>query len=132
MKTSGNRQRYYKFITNVITNFTKCTGKHLCQSLFFNKVAGQAWLVHNMPLKAQKLNQGATEMFISKFENKESLCNAVSEIYKNGDTKKSKFQLSVLTTFTRCIFKIQWSIYDTVFGGGIVNGWKLLPIFAPS
>ena len=24
----------------VLRNFTKCTGKHLCQSLFFNKVAG--------------------------------------------------------------------------------------------
>ena len=24
----------------VLTNFTKFTGKHLCQSLFFNKVAG--------------------------------------------------------------------------------------------
>ena len=36
----------------------------------FNKVAGQVWLVHNMSLKAYKLNQGATEMFISKFENK--------------------------------------------------------------
>ena len=24
----------------VVKNFTKCTGKHLCQSLFFNKVAG--------------------------------------------------------------------------------------------
>ena len=24
----------------VLKNFTKCTGKHLCQSFFFNKVAG--------------------------------------------------------------------------------------------
>ena len=77
---------------SVITYFTKCTGKHLCQSLFFNKVAGQAWLVHNMPLKAQKLNQGATETLISKFENKENLYNVMSEIHKNGDARKSKFQ----------------------------------------
>ena len=26
----------------VLRNFPKFTGKHLCQSLFFNKVAGQA------------------------------------------------------------------------------------------
>ena len=26
--------------TGVLRNFTKFTGKHLCQSLFFNKVAG--------------------------------------------------------------------------------------------
>ena len=25
----------------VLRNFTKFTGKHLCQSLFFNKVAGE-------------------------------------------------------------------------------------------
>ena len=27
----------------VLRNFAKFTGKHLCQSLFFNKVAGAAW-----------------------------------------------------------------------------------------
>ena len=36
----------------VLTNFMNCTGKHLRQSLFFNKVAGQAWLVHTTSLKA--------------------------------------------------------------------------------
>ena len=45
-----------------------------------------------MPLKAQKLNQGATEALISKFENKENLYNVMSEIHKNGDARKSKFQ----------------------------------------
>ena len=39
-------------------------------------------------------------MFISEFENKESLCNAMSEIYENRDAKKSKFQ------------KIAWIIWD--------------------
>ena len=31
-------------------------------------------------------------MFISEFENTENLCNVMSEIHKNGDAKKSKFQ----------------------------------------
>ena len=31
---------FYK--KDVLRNFAKFTGKHLCQSLFFNKVAGQA------------------------------------------------------------------------------------------
>ena len=26
---------------DVLRNYAKCTGKHLCQRLFFNKVAGQ-------------------------------------------------------------------------------------------
>ena len=35
-----------------LRNFTKFTGKHLCKSLFFNKVAGLRPLqVHNPPLK---------------------------------------------------------------------------------
>ena len=45
-----------------------------------------------MSLKAYKFDQGATEMFISEFENTESLCNTMSEIDKNGDAKKSKLQ----------------------------------------
>ena len=32
---------------SVLRNFTKFTGKHLCQSLFFNKVAGPATLLKN-------------------------------------------------------------------------------------
>ena len=28
------------YVKGVLRNFTKFTGKHLCQSLFFNKVAG--------------------------------------------------------------------------------------------
>ena len=31
-----------------------------CARVFFNKDAGQAWLVHNMSLKALKLDQSAT------------------------------------------------------------------------
>ena len=31
-------------------------------------------------------------MFISEFENKESLCNVMSEIYNNGNTKKASFK----------------------------------------
>ena len=35
---SSHRTYYIK--KDVLKNFTKFTGKHLCQSLFFNKVAG--------------------------------------------------------------------------------------------
>ena len=75
-----------------------------CVGALFNKVEGlqvlrtpilkiptNGCLVQNMSLKTQKPGQGATEMFISKFENKESLCNVMSEIYKNPDAKQSKF-----------------------------------------
>ena len=45
-----------------------------------------------MSLKVLKLDQGATEMFVSEFEKEESLWNVMSEIYKNCDAKKTKSQ----------------------------------------
>ena len=78
-------------------NFAIFTGKHLCWSLFliklkafrsqehlFLKTSANGCLVH-----IKKLDQGATEMFFSELEIKESLCNV---IYKIDDAKKSKFQ----------------------------------------
>ena len=43
----------------VLRNFTKMTGKHLCQSLFFNKVAGLR--------PANLLKETLTKMFSCKF-----------------------------------------------------------------
>ena len=45
-----------------------------------------------MSLKAQNLDQGATEMFISEFENKESLCNVMSKYTKAVMRKKASFK----------------------------------------
>ena len=46
-----------------------------------------------MSLKTQKLDQGATEIFISEYEKEESLWNVMTAIYKNRDAKKkNKFQ----------------------------------------
>ena len=45
-----------------------------------------------MSLKVWELDQGATEIFILEFENKDSLCNVMSEIHKIGDAKKASFQ----------------------------------------
>ena len=40
-RTKSKSSRPEAFCENgVLKNFTKLTGKHLCQSLFFNKVAG--------------------------------------------------------------------------------------------
>ena len=44
---------------DVLKNFTKLTGKHLCQSLFFNKVAG---LRHTILLK-----KGLAQMSFCEF-----------------------------------------------------------------
>ena len=48
----------------------------------FNKVVGLQVLRTPM---CGRLLRGATEMFILDFENKESICNVMSEIYKNCD-----------------------------------------------
>ena len=61
------------------------------KNIYFENVC--EWLLSAyISLKSYKLDQGATEMFISEFENTENLCNVMSEIHKNGDAKKSKFQ----------------------------------------
>ena len=38
----GSHQRF-SVINGGLRSFAKFTGKYLCQSLFFNKVAGAAW-----------------------------------------------------------------------------------------
>ena len=45
-----------------------------------------------MSLKAYKLDQSATEIFISELNNKESFCNVMPEIYKKPQCEKYKFQ----------------------------------------
>ena len=44
--TNGSSHRMFSIKKVVLRNFSKFTGKHLCQSLFFNKAAG---LVPNAP-----------------------------------------------------------------------------------
>ena len=41
MSKSRSSQRWCSVRKGVLRNFAKFTGKHLCQSLFFSKVAGQ-------------------------------------------------------------------------------------------
>ena len=47
----------------VLTNFAKFTGKHLCQSLFFNKVAG----LRRATLLKKRLWQGYFPVSFAKF-----------------------------------------------------------------
>ena len=61
------------------------------KNIYFENVC-ERLLSAYISLKSYKLDQGATEMFISEFENTENLCSVMSEIHKNGDAKKSKFQ----------------------------------------
>ena len=61
------------------------------KNIYFENVC-ERLLSAYISLKSYKLDQGATEMFISEFEKTENLCNVMSEIHKNGDAKKSKFQ----------------------------------------
>ena len=50
----------------VLRNFTKFTGKHLCQSLFFNKVAG-LHLFHRTPLVAASASSKFNWSFIPEY-----------------------------------------------------------------
>ena len=62
------------------------------EHLFLKTSAKNGCLVRNMSLKTQKLDQGATDMFISEFEKEKSLWNVMSAIYKNRDAKTTSFK----------------------------------------
>ena len=67
--------------------FDKVAGFQVLRTPILKKSA-KGCLVYNISLKTLKLNQGATEMFISEFEIKESLRNVMSEIYKKREVSK--------------------------------------------
>ena len=70
--------------------FDKVAGIQVLKSPILKKSANGC-LVYNMSLKTLNLDQGATEMFISEFENKESLCNVImSGIYKKREVSKDR------------------------------------------
>ena len=52
---------------DVLRNFAKFTGKHLCRSLFFNKVAGQACNFIKKEALAQAFSCEFWETFKSTF-----------------------------------------------------------------
>ena len=107
------------------------------------KKSANGCLVHNISLKTLKLDQGATEMFISEFEIKESLCKCnVRNIQEARSFKRlpelsemisyylffsffvrkdsislisKEFHICDLTTFTRDVFRTQSNIYNGVF-----------------
>ena len=65
----------------VLKNFAKSTGKHLCQSLFFNKVAGLTCIF----IKKETLAQVSSSEFCEIFKNTffiEDLRATASEYFK--------------------------------------------------
>ena len=76
-------------------------------------------LVRNMYLNTWELDQGAIEMFISEFEDKESLCNVMSKIFKNGGAKKKQASQDCLN-YPRCVvinslFACYFVSWDSIF-----------------
>ena len=63
----------------VFRNFTKVTGKHLCQSLFFDKVAG---LRHRKSLFLTKLQAWRPVTYLKKVPTQRFFCE-ICEIFKS-------------------------------------------------
>ena len=76
-----------RIYTENISLFDEVAGFQVLRTLILKKSANGC-LVHNISLKTLKLDQGATEMLISDFEIKESLCNVMSEIYNKREVSK--------------------------------------------
>ena len=78
----------------VLTNSAKFTGKHLCQSLFFNKVAGAARNLIKKETLAQVFSREFCEIFKNTFfyrippvaasvNNDLSTCTNIQQMYDN-------------------------------------------------
>ena len=64
--------------------------------------------------KYKKLGQDATEMFISEFENKESLCGAISKRYKNRNAKKMQVSKDYLNYLRGMVINLNFPHYFLV------------------
>ena len=82
------------------------------EHLFLKTSAKNGCLVRNMSLKTQKLDQGATEMFISEFEKEKSLWMYCPQCTKTAMPKKqvSKDCLNYLRDSISLILKDNNSI----------------------
>ena len=91
----------------VLENFAKSIGKHLCQSLFFNKVAG-LWPVitwkHKMCSKVTTKN--------SKLQQKK--CSAIAIIYDFHNFTEQNLIILVSLVLTLTCVRV-WDIWDKVF-----------------
>ena len=89
----------------VLRNFTKFTGKHLCQSLFFNKVAGQRNRCFPVNFVKFHIWETASIYYLSFISSKkESVvsCQAPSHKYQvliQSQEKTSFFRLLLLLLF---------------------------------
>ena len=59
----GRPEVFYK--KGIIKNFAKFTGKHLCQSLFFNKVTRQEHLFYKTPTVAASRKRNSIAWIVS-------------------------------------------------------------------
>ena len=94
----------------VLRNFAKFTGKHLCQSLFFNKVAGLRCFPVNFVkfLKTPLLQITSGRLFLLFYKLKHNIWHVEhKKIYYNGDANLSllKFDYEILKTRKRNILK---------------------------
>ena len=85
--------------------FTKntCVGVSFWKKKPILKKSVNGCLVHIMSLKTLKFDQDVTEMFISEFKNKESLCNVMSKIYKKHKVSKN------------CLNYLRWVVINSNF-----------------
>ena len=94
----------------VLRIFTKLTGKHLCQSLFFNKVAGlRCFPVNFMKfLRTPLLQNTSGRLLLLFYKLKHNIWHVEhNKIYYNGDANLSvlKFDYEILKTPNRNISK---------------------------
>ena len=86
----------------VLKNFTKFTGKHLCQSLFFNKVAGLGCNFIEKETLAQMLSCEVCVLFKNTYFYRTTLV-AVSASYIRGNVYFGIIAFSCLSSTKPCL-----------------------------
>ena len=93
-----NSQRRCSVRKGVLRNFTKFTGKHLCQSLFFNKVAG----LRPATLLKKRLRHRCFPVNFAKFLRTPFLQNTSGRLLLYEDKRALSFATFSLSDFFIC------------------------------
>ena len=108
----------------VLKNFTKLIGKHLCQSLFFNKVGSLK--PENLFKKTQVFFCGFCDIFKNTdifYKTSAVAASHFFEIFLVSFSKKIPFPLKMKTTFRWHYFKWHWKLRE--FSKTSVPPWRM-------
>ena len=89
----------------VLKNFAKFTGKHMCQSLFFNKVAGLRWLLLKIYMSLSKKNELKRRYLLNTKHPVRLLTLSLKIIVKEKQVAKLQSNFIEITLWHECSYR---------------------------